>query len=87
MRTKRDGVERVQGAWGAATRKLADWGLVSPRLMLAGGGLFMTLSNWGLLPSVRPHSQESRLLPSSPYFDGITNCPACKQRTVVLAHC
>ena len=45
--------ERVTGAAGAAVRKLGDWGVVSPRLMLAGGGLFLTLSNWGLLPSVR----------------------------------
>ena len=45
--------ERVQNAWAAAGRKLSDWGVVSPRLMLAGGGLFLTLSNWGLLPSVR----------------------------------
>ncbi len=44
--------ERVQGAWKAATKKLSDWGILSPRLMLAGGGLFMTLSNWGLLPPV-----------------------------------
>lgn len=44
--------ERVQEAWSAAGRKLSDWGVVSPRLMLAGGGLFLTLSNWGLLPSV-----------------------------------
>lgn len=45
--------ERVQNGWAAAGRKLSDWGIVSPRLMLAGGGLFLTLSNWGLLPSVR----------------------------------
>ncbi|CAL8468893.1 g8434 [Coccomyxa elongata] len=44
--------ERVQQAWGAVGKKLSDWGVVSPRLMLAGGGLFLTLSNWGLLPSV-----------------------------------
>lgn len=25
---------------------------VSPRFLVAGGGLFMTLSNWGLLPQV-----------------------------------
>ena len=47
--------ERVTSAAGAAMRKLSDWGVVSPRLMLAGGGLFLTLSNWGLLPSVRTH--------------------------------
>ena len=45
--------ERVTGVAREATRKLTDWGVISPRLMLAGGGLFMTLSNWGLLPSVR----------------------------------
>ncbi|BDA43110.1 hypothetical protein COCOBI_04-1210 [Coccomyxa sp. Obi] len=44
--------ERVQQAWTAVGKKLSDWGVVSPRLMLAGGGLFLTLSNWGLLPSV-----------------------------------
>ncbi len=44
--------ERVQQAWSAVGKKLSDWGVVSPRLMLAGGGLFLTLSNWGLLPSV-----------------------------------
>lgn len=44
--------EQVQKAWAAAGRKLSEWGVVSPRLMLAGGGLFLTLSNWGLLPSV-----------------------------------
>ncbi len=32
--------------------QLSEWGILSPRLMLAGGGLFMTLSNWGLLPAV-----------------------------------
>lgn len=24
--------------------------MISPRLMLAGGGLYMTLNNWGLIP-------------------------------------
>ena len=24
--------------------------MLSPRLMLAGGGLYMTLNNWGLIP-------------------------------------
>lgn len=45
--------EKVQGAWKKAGDKLTEWGILSPRLMLAGGGLFMTLSNWGLLPAVR----------------------------------
>ena len=45
-------LERLRGGFSAVTGKLADWGVLSPRLMLAGGGLFMTLSNWGLLPSV-----------------------------------
>lgn len=44
--------EQVQAAWMAAVKKLSDWGFLSPRLMIAGGGLFMTLSNWGLLPPV-----------------------------------
>jgi hypothetical protein len=51
--------ERLRGGFSAVTGKLADWGVLSPRLMLAGGGLFMTLSNWGLLPSVRLCSSSS----------------------------
>ncbi len=45
--------EKVQAAWKKVGDKLTEWGILSPRLMLAGGGLFMTLSNWGLLPAVR----------------------------------
>ena len=45
--------ERLQAGVKKAGDKLSEWGVVSPRLMLAGGGLFMTLSNWGLLPAVR----------------------------------
>ena len=30
----------------------AIWDWFSPRLMVAGGGLFMSLSRWGILPSV-----------------------------------
>ena len=45
--------EKVEAAWKKAGDKLTEWGILSPRLMLAGGGLFMTLSNWGLLPAVR----------------------------------
>ncbi len=54
--------ERVQQSWGAVGKKLSDWGVVSPRLMLAGGGLFLTLSNWGLLPSVCISSRHRNLL-------------------------
>ena len=39
----------ARGRLGHAVR---DW--FSPRLMVAGGGLFMSLSRWGILPSVRP---------------------------------
>jgi hypothetical protein len=42
----------LQAGAKAVFKKLSDWGILSPRLMLAGGGLFMTLSNWGLLPPV-----------------------------------
>lgn len=35
-----------------AANRLRQSGVLSPRLLLAGGGLFMTLSNWGLLPQV-----------------------------------
>ena len=45
--------EKVQEGWKKAGNQLSEWGVLSPRLMLAGGGLFMTLSNWGLLPAVR----------------------------------
>lgn len=57
--------ERVQQAWSAVGKKLSDWGVVSPRLMLAGGGLFLTLSNWGLLPSVCISSWHRNHLPVS----------------------
>ena len=42
----------ARGRLGHAVR---DW--FSPRLMVAGGGLFMSLSRWGILPSVKssPH--------------------------------
>ena len=30
--------------------RVQDAGVISPRLMLAGGGLYMTLNNWGLIP-------------------------------------
>lgn len=33
-------------------KQLARSGSRFPQLLLAGGGLFMTLSNWGLLPQV-----------------------------------
>ena len=45
--------EKLQGAFKKVGDKLSEWGILSPRLMLAGGGLFMTLANWGLLPAVR----------------------------------
>ena len=45
--------EKLQGAFKKVGDKLSEWGVLSPRLTLAGGGLFMTLSNWGLLPAVR----------------------------------
>jgi hypothetical protein len=45
--------EKLQGALKKVGDKLSEWGILSPRLTLAGGGLFMTLSNWGLLPAVR----------------------------------
>lgn len=52
--------EKLQGAFKKVGDKLSEWGVLSPRLMLAGGGLFMTLSNWGLLPAVRyPNSADS----------------------------
>ena len=41
----------ARGRLGHAVR---DW--FSPRLMVAGGGLFMSLSRWGILPSVCPAS-------------------------------
>ena len=44
--------EKVQEGWKKVGDQLSEWGVLSPRLMLAGGGLFMTLSNWGLLPAV-----------------------------------
>jgi hypothetical protein len=44
--------EKLQRAFKKVGDKLSEWGVLSPRLMLAGGGLFMTLSNWGLLPAV-----------------------------------
>ena len=45
--------EKLQAGFQKVGDKLSEWGVLSPRLMLAGGGLFMTLSNWGLLPAVR----------------------------------
>ena len=52
--------EKLQGAFKKVGDKLSEWGILSPRLMLTGGGLFMTLSNWGLLPAVRyPSSADS----------------------------
>ena len=41
-------------------KQLSEWGILSPRFLLAGGGLFMTLSNWGLLPQVTPPKQRTR---------------------------
>ena len=55
--------EKVQEGWKKAGDQLSEWGVLSPRLMLAGGGLFMTLSNWGLLPAVRAPPPEKLLLP------------------------
>ena len=52
--------EKLQRAFKKVGDKLSEWGILSPRLTLAGGGLFMTLSNWGLLPAVRyPNSTGS----------------------------
>ena len=45
--------EKLRAGFRKVGDKLSEWGILSPRLMLAGGGLFMTLSNWGLLPAVR----------------------------------
>ena len=45
--------EKLRGGFRKVGDQLSEWGILSPRLMLAGGGLFMTLSNWGLLPAVR----------------------------------
>ena len=59
--------EKVQEGWKKAGDQLSEWGVLSPRLMLAGGGLFMTLSNWGLLPAVRappPKSYSCRECPA-----------------------
>lgn len=48
------GEEIVEGTARRAQKRLAqavkDW--VSPRAMVAGGGLFMSLSRWGLIPQV-----------------------------------
>ena len=38
-------------ARGRIGHAVKDW--FSPRLMVAGGGLFMSLSRWGLIPAVR----------------------------------
>ncbi|KAK9815609.1 hypothetical protein WJX72_006739 [[Myrmecia] bisecta] len=42
----------LQTVGSAVVRKLASAGVLSPRLMVVGGGLFITLSNWGLIPMV-----------------------------------
>lgn len=43
----------VQQVMKKVASRASELGLLSPRFLLAGGGLFMTLSNWGLLPQVR----------------------------------
>ena len=45
----------ARGRIGHAVR---DW--FSPRLMVAGGGLFMSLSRWGLLPPVSSRPKLSK---------------------------
>ena len=45
--------ELAQRSARRAGKQLSEWGVLSPRFLLAGGGLFMTLSNWGFLPQVR----------------------------------
>lgn len=47
------GKELRQDVWSKAReagKKLKGSGLPTPGLVPAGSGLFMTLSNWGLLP-------------------------------------
>lgn len=50
------GEELLEGTARKAQKRLLqgvkDW--VSPRVMVAGGGLFMSLSRWGLIPQVKP---------------------------------
>lgn len=44
-----------EAGWWQKTKKAVDKiGLPSAQFLPAGGGLFMTLSNWGLLPQVQP---------------------------------
>ena len=52
---KREDPPQEQSAAVLARGRLghAIWDWFSPRLMVAGGGLFMSLSRWGILPSVR----------------------------------